>query len=91
MNRELMEMLKDSLDGMNAKLDKLDSRLDNVDITLVKQHAQLEEHIRRTNLLESEVKPIKEHVSNLRGIGKLIAILGSIVGLILSLKALFPR
>jgi len=56
-------------DVLNEKMDKIDEKIDkildhsaNVDVTLVKQQAQLDYHILRTNILEAEVKPIKDHV-----------------------------
>ena len=48
------------LDRIEQKVDKLDHRLDNVDITLAKQHVSLDEHIKRTALLESKVIPLEK-------------------------------
>lgn len=65
------------------KLDKLDDRLDSVDKTLVRQEAQLAEHIRRTELLEhaharleqeiyEDLTPIKVHVGRVSLIGRIV-------------------
>lgn len=59
------------------KLDKLDERLDAVDTTLVRNTASLEEHVRRTNLLEQDMRPIKAHVQLVNTGSKVIVGLGS--------------
>lgn len=59
-------------------LEKTDSRIDNIDVTLAKQHAVLEEHIRRTEVLEATVVPIKAK-SDLLGV--LLKIAGTVGGL----------
>lgn len=41
-------------------LEKIEARLDTLDTTMVKNTMSLEEHIKRTNLLEDEFKPIKK-------------------------------
>lgn len=45
-----------------TKVDKLDSRQDDMDKVLIRNTMSLEEHVRRTNLLEQQVIPIKAHV-----------------------------
>lgn len=64
------------------KLDKLDDRLDSMDKTLVKQEVNLKEHMRRTALLEDELKPVKKHVSHVEGAFKLLGALSLIGGLL---------
>jgi hypothetical protein len=68
--------------SVDDKLDKLDSRLDDIDKTLIRQEGHLKDHIRRTELLEEEVHPIKAHVHQLRGATKLVVIVSSLVGLV---------
>ncbi len=41
-------------------LEKIEARLDSLDLTMVKNTISLEEHIKRTNMLEEEFKPIKK-------------------------------
>jgi hypothetical protein len=74
------------------KLDMMDSRMDNIDITLAKQHVSLDEHIRRTELLEIAREKSDEKISSLEShkdkvIGGL-AILGILGSFILGLKQL---
>ena len=74
------------------KIDKLDDRLDSIDKTLVKQAASLDEHIRRTNLLEDEMrglkiemKPVEEHVQQVKGAAKFIALISVLTSIALIL------
>lgn len=64
---------------LNGKLDKIENKIDKVidhttsiDITLAKQHLVLEEHIKRTALLEKQVVPIQEHVNFINKLTKLV-------------------
>lgn len=72
------------VDRIEAKVDKLDERLDSIDKTLAAQHVSLEEHIRRTALLESEVAPIKKHVVMVQGGLALIGGIATVAGLIVA-------
>jgi hypothetical protein len=77
-------------DEILKKLDKLDDRLDSMDKTLVKQEANLAEHMRRTEVLEesveyirkSELKPIQNHVVMVEGVIKFIGFLSVVLGII---------
>lgn len=64
-----------------AKLDKALEHIASIDVTLAKQAIILDEHIKRTNLLEAEVKPIKKHVDMVEGAIKLIMLLGVVIGI----------
>ena len=71
-------------DLLHEKLDKLDSRLDEYNDTLVKNTCSLEEHIRRTNILEEKVDLVEEDVRAIKnssslGAPGLIASLSSIL------------
>ncbi len=88
----------DKLEGM---IIKLDDRLDNVDKTLIRNTVSLEQHIKRTDILESYVKdqivqkdlePIKKHVSMItdaiKGIFFFCTVIAGIVSFIVTLKKL---
>jgi len=64
-------------DRKAAQLDRIESRLDSIDVTLVRNTAQLEEHIRRTEILEEEIKPVKAHVSLMNNTAKIIALIAA--------------
>lgn len=81
-------MSNDKLDRIEAKIDKLDSRLDVVDVRLSKYNAELEFHIARTNQIEDDLLPIVAHVEQLRGAGKLIAVIGALIGVAATLYGL---
>lgn len=89
--------------NMNTKLDKIDNKIDKIeehlgriDVTLGKQHEQLREHIRRTELNETAIEkitetliPINKHVNMLEGGLKFIGILSLVAGIILTIFQLF--
>lgn len=52
-------LVAETLNRLDSKLDKLDDRLDGIDKTLIKQEAILDEHVKRTNLLESKMESDK--------------------------------
>ena len=64
------------------QLDRIEERLDRIDVTLARNTASLEEHMRRTALLEQEVKPIKAHVAMVNGVFKFLGAISLILGII---------
>lgn len=77
--------MKQLLERVIDQLDQLDTRLDSVDKTLVRQEANLKEHMRRTELLEkhyeklhdeiyTELDPINAHVHQVKGVLKFTSI-----------------
>lgn len=76
-------------DKLEEKLDKLDNRLDGVHVTLVKQHSSLAEHMRRTELLENALIPVKEQQAQIIGAGKLVAMLGVIASIVSLIYKIF--
>lgn len=81
--------MKDELKKIEVKVDKIEEHLSKIDITLAKQHEQLREHIRRTELNETAVEritetliPINKHVNMLEGALKFLGILSIIAGIL---------
>lgn len=64
--------MKEQLENLDKKVDKLDERLDKIDVHLAEYNTQLGIHIKRTEMLEKDVAPIKDHVSQVKGIVKFI-------------------
>lgn len=66
------------------KLESLDNNVDAINITLAKQEVSLTEHIKRSNLLEEQMEPIKAHVNRVNSLilllGGLFACIGAIEG-----------
>lgn len=80
---------------MLDKIDKLDERLDNIDKTLVRQEANLKEHMRRTEQNEimiqemiEQIKPIETHVAMVNGVLKFIGFLSLLLGVAVAVKEL---
>lgn len=63
------------------KLDKLDDHLQRIDVTLAKQEVSLSEHIRRTELIENDLVPIKGHVERVNGAMRFIGFIALLVSL----------
>lgn len=73
-------MEQGKLDRILDKIDAIDESIDEINITLAKQEVQLAEHIRRTKILEDQVKPIQEHVSRVNSLLLLFAGILAIIG-----------
>lgn len=64
------------LNRIEEKLDKVADRLTSIDVTLGRQEEQLAYHIKRTDMLEEQLAPVKTHVAMVNGALKLVGILG---------------
>lgn len=80
---------------MLDKIDKLDERLDSIDKTLVRQEANLKEHMRRTEQNEimiqemiEQIKPIETHVVMVNGVLKFIGFVSLLLGVAVAVKEL---
>ena len=71
----------------NEWLQSIDSRLLEIEKTLVRNTTSLEEHMRRTQIVEEELKPIKTHVTVMNALAKIVI---AIITLAVSIKKLFP-
>ncbi len=63
--KDLLQHVIHQLDRIEDKLSSTDDKLDAVDKTLIKQEKNLEEHMRRTELLEIEQKEFRSDLSEL--------------------------
>lgn len=80
-------------------LESIREDISEIKVTLAKQHVSLDEHIRRTELLEksqdqlrNEIKPIQKHVAQVDGVLKffgLLATAGSLIYTILEIVKFF--
>jgi hypothetical protein len=71
---------------IEEKLDEISDRLAVIDVTLAKQHVVLDEHVRRTNLLEQQLAPIKSDIDGAKSIIKFMMILTGLAGAITGFK-----
>lgn len=67
---------------MWEKLDKIEAHLGNQEVHLGKLTVSVEEHIKRTNLLEDQIKPVLSHVHEMRGAIKVLSILATIAAIV---------
>jgi hypothetical protein len=81
-------MSEQRLGRIEEKVDKIHDAIKSIDVTLAGQHVSLAEHIRRTELLETEVRPIKEHVAFMQACLRLIGAITVGLGLALTVKQL---
>lgn len=73
------------LERIFDKIDKISEDIYEINISLAKNTISLEEHIRRTNLLEEEIKPVKAHVNLVESIFKIIGFLSIISGIVVAI------
>lgn len=57
------------------------ANLNSITTTLAEQHVTLKDHIRRTELLEEQMEPVKKHVNMVNGALKFIGLLGIAVSI----------
>ncbi len=69
------------LERIEKKIDDGNDHLASIDITLAEQHISLREHMRRTALIEQDLKPIKNHVAMMNAAAKIITIVGGMMAL----------
>jgi hypothetical protein len=70
-------MNDDRIIRIENKIDSVKETLSDINVTLAAQHESLKDHIRRTELLESTVEPLKKHVAAVSGA---LRLLGLVVG-----------
>lgn len=91
---------------LHKKLDKIGLDVNEIKITQAVHTAQMEEHMRRTHLIETRqekfeikmekdidsingrIKPVSEHMHNLRGAWKLILAIGSLAAIVYTVSKL---
>lgn len=66
----------------DQKFDVIMQDIGEIRVVQAEQHIILKEHIRRTELLEDDVKPIKKHVYMVEGALKFVGILGILAGIL---------
>lgn len=86
----------DRFDKLEKNIEKISDGVADINVTLAKQHASLDEHMRRTSALEEsvdllrkEVKPVQSHVAMMHGAAKLIGIISVAGGAIKVVLELF--
>jgi len=67
------------IEKIDQKLDKIDQRIDNIDKHLAVYNSELKFHIKRTDMLEQELKPIKSSLVKAQGALCFIGILATVI------------
>ena len=67
------------LDKIDRKLEKIDERIDSIDKHLAVYNSQLRFHIKRTDMLEEELKPFKSSLIKAQGAIMFIGLLATVV------------
>lgn len=67
---------------LEDKIDKIVDKLSDIDTTLAKQEVNLSLHMKRSDALEAQIEPLKEHVANVSGAIKLLKTLGYVSGIL---------
>jgi uncharacterized coiled-coil protein SlyX len=75
-----MDETDQKLQRIEDKVDKIDDTLCTIAVTIAKQQTSLDEHIRRTNLLEEAVKPLQADNQKVHGALKLIGLVVAVAG-----------
>ena len=73
-------MSDDRLERIESKIDKLDDKICSVNVILAAQHESLKDHIRRTEILESAIVPLKRNDAMIVGALKLIIFIVAAAG-----------
>ena len=76
---------------IEQKLDSVDISIKSIDITLAKQSVLLDEHIKRSNLLEAKLQPVEKHVAMVEGALKLVGLISLVLGIISALVLLTSK
>jgi hypothetical protein len=84
--------------GIDSKVDEVKEKLHNIEIVQTRMESDLKYHIRRTDILEEKVMDIDEKIKPMEGIkdfaiytGKVVAFIGTLTMLIVSLMKLFSK
>lgn len=84
--KEKFTLFEEKLDRIDNKCDKFDDRLDRLEVNNVAMSQDLKYHIRRTDILENELKPIKTRYEQMVGV---IKFFGAVIALSGSLEFIF--
>lgn len=76
-------------DRILDKLDRIEAIQTKQEVHLGKLTVSVEEHVKRTNLLEEDVRPIKKHVAMVEGALKLIALAGILATIVEAIHLVF--
>lgn len=81
------------LDRIEHKIDDIADAQAEMNVVLGQQHVSLKEHVRRTNLLEAQVRPLQRHMAMVEGffkyVGGFTVFLGAVAAIFECLRLYF--
>lgn len=72
---------------MKKRLKRIEAHLGSIDVTLAKQSVILEEHVKRSNMLEDKLEPVERHVAMMQGGVKLTGLMAVILGVVKAIQS----
>jgi hypothetical protein len=88
-----IQYIHDLLVKLDDRLDSMDQKLHSLDKTTVLQQVSLDEHIRRTNLIEQKLEPIEKHVNTVQtittSVAKFVSGIAVLVGIVAAVREWF--
>ena len=73
------------LEKIDRKLEKIDERIDNIDKHLAVYNSQLRFHIKRTDMLEKNIEPLKAHLNKTHGVLTFIGVAATVITVVVAL------
>ncbi len=77
----MSEHIVKQLDRIEKKVDIVVDKVSSLDATTKVQQTILDEHVRRSTMLEDQIKPIQKHVDRIEGALKFIGALALLAGM----------
>lgn len=74
------------MERIEIKLDDLADAQAEMNVILGQQHISLREHVKRSNMLEEQMKPLQRHVTMMQGVFKFVSTMFAFLG---ALAAIF--
>jgi len=74
--------MKETLKRIENKIEAVQANLTELNITVAKQEVTLTDHVRRTEILENEIKPLKKERYRTEGAVKLIGLCALLLGVV---------
>lgn len=90
-SKDFQSLVIVKLDKLDDKIDKIEDKMSEQSVVLGKQEItlslnteSLQEHIRRTNILEEKVALVEHHVTRVETIGKTIGKIAAVLSIVVS-------
>lgn len=75
----LLDIIIKKFESIDQNIIRVEERLNGMDRTLVKQEENLKEHMKRSDLLEEQMAPVKKHVALVESVFKIVGAIGVLV------------